>query len=77
MAGRAGPAKEAGRAGGLLWGEVKWLGRRSLYDSLRDNQAWKWHKKWDQQEERREIRSGENPKLSEEADASQPVWLRP
>lgn len=43
---------------------------RSVYDPLRDNQVWKWHKKWDQREERREIRSGENPKLSEEADAS-------
>lgn len=84
MAGRRRPVEEAGRAAGLWWclavvvggegGSGVW---RSVYDPLRDNQAWKWHKKWDQREERREIRSGENPKVSEEADASQLVWLRP
>lgn len=50
---------------------------RSVYDPLRDNQVWKWHKKWDQREERCKIWSRENPKLSEEADASQLVELRP
>lgn len=60
--------------GGRRW---RWLRGRSVYDPLRDNQVWKWHKKWDQREERCEIRSGENPKLSEEADASQLVELRP
>lgn len=52
-------------------------GGRSVYDPLRDNQGRKWHKKWDQREERRAIRSGENPKLSEEADASLRAWPRP